>query len=655
MPLNSRRTVLVSIALMVLIAIIYWPTLRSEFINYDDPDYVTANKVVQRGITGEGLKWAFGRLHGEATYWHPLTWISHMLDCQFFGLNPGWHHATSVLFHMANSILLLLFLKKLTGAFWPSTAVAALFAVHPLQVETVAWVTERKNLLSTLFWLLASTAYVYFARTKKLGPYIVSLLLFACGLMSKPAVVTLPFVFLLLDFWPLKRISIARPWREQFKALGMLLLEKLPYLALSAASAGITILAHERIGIKAEVDQLPLLYRIQNAVVSYAQYLKKIFFPFDLGIVYPHPRTWPAEKVIIASLVLLAVTIVVVACLKKRPYLGTGWCWFLGVLVPAIGIIQVGYQAMADRFVYVPIIGVLIMIAWAAADLFFALRTRPVAVGVLFAGVLLYFVGAAVSQVRHWKDSETVFRRALAVTQRNYFAHINLADALAAKGKLDEAAFQAREAIEIHDKDQLPFLLLGSIEQQRTNFPGAIVNFSRALALNPSSAAARYRLAIALLNNRDVTRAKEHFLILSEAPAFKAEAHASLGQILASERDPAAAVQHYRQALQTRPDWPVVLNNLAWLLATNPDAQLRNGVEAVQLAQRACKLTNDEMPMYIGTLAAAHAEAGQFADAVATARRAQSLALEKGLPELAQRNAELLKLYEAGKPVRDTP
>ena len=647
MPLNSRRTVLVSIAMVVLIAIIYWPTLRSEFINYDDPDYVTANKLVQRGITGEGLKWAFGRLHGEATYWHPLTWISHMLDCQFFGLNPRWHHATSVLFHMANSILLLLFLKKLTGAFWPSTAVAALFAVHPLQVETVAWVTERKNLISTFFWLLASVAYVNFARAKRLGLYIACLALFACGLMSKPAVVTLPFVFLLLDFWPLKRFSI--------NSIRMLLLEKLPFLALSAASAGMTILAHERIGIKAEVDQLPLLYRIQNAVVSYAQYLEKIFFPFDLGIVYPHPRTWPVETVIIASIVLLAVTIVVVACLKRRPYLGTGWCWFLGVLVPAIGIIQVGYQAMADRFVYVPIIGVLIMIAWAAADMFFALRTRPVAVGVLFAGVLLYFVGAAVSQVRHWKDSETVFRRALAVTQRNYFAHINLADALAAKGKLDEAAFHAREAIEIHAKDQLPFVLLGSIEQQRTNFPGAIVNFSRALALNPSSPATRYRLAIALLNNRDVTRAKEHFLILSEVPAFKAEAHASLGQILASEKNPAAAVQHYRQALQANPDWPVVLNNLAWLLASNPDAQLRNGVEAVQLAQRACKLTNNEVPMYIGTLAAAHAEAGQFADAVATAKRAQALALEKGLPELAQRNAELLELYEAGKPVRDPP
>lgn len=652
---SSRRTVLVSIALAVLTAAVYWPVTRSEFVNYDDPDYVTENSVVQHGVTTQGLKWAFGNLHGERTYWHPLTWISHMLDCQFFGLNPRWHHAMSLLFHIANSILLLLLLSNLTGAFWPSAAVAVLFAVHPLQVETVAWVTERKNLLSIMFWLLTSAAYVRFARTKRPAPYLLALILFACGLMSKPAVVTLPCVLLLLDVWPLNRLSMGGPWRDRARTAGKLLVEKLPFFALSATSAAITMVAHDRIGMKQEIHGLPALYRIENAVVSYAQYLKKLFFPFDLAIPYPHPGVWPRATVILAALLLIGVTVFVLLQLKKRPWFAVGWFWFLGVLVPAIGIIQVGYQAMADRFVYVPIIGLLIMLAWGAKDVLTALRATPLAIATLFAGVLVYFGGATTSQVRHWKDSEALFRRAVAVTHHNYIAHLNLAVALFKKGNSAEAEVQARQAQQISPNEEKPLVLIALLDQARNDFPSAVSNFHRALALRPDSAPTRYMLARALAANGQLAQAKEEFLRLADVPQYKTDAHSALGDILGAEKNFPAAIQHYRQALQTMPEWPPVLNNLAWLLATNPDAQLRNGAEAVQLAQRACELTKNEEPLFVGTLAAAYAEAGRFPDAVATTKRAQALSLQKGLTDLAQRNADALKLYEAGKPLRDPP
>lgn len=652
MPLTSRRTVLVAAALAALIAVIYFPAIHSQFLNYDDPDYVTENSIVQRGITAEGLKWAFGGVYGgERTYWHPLTWMSHMLDCQLFGLDPRWHHATSVFFHAANSILLLLFLANLTGAFWRSAVVAAIFALHPLQVETVAWVTERKNLLSTLFWLLASASYIKFARAKKAGPYLGSLALFACALMSKPAVVTFPFALLLLDFWPLKRFPIASPW----PAARTLLLEKIPFLALSALSAVITILAHERLGLKAAADELPLIHRIQNALVSYARYLKKIFLPTDLSIVYPHPGTWPTETVVIATLVLLAITVFVLTQIQKRPYLPIGWFWFIGVIVPAIGIVQVGYQAMADRFMYLPIIGVLMMIVWGATDLLNALRAKPSAFAALSTAALVYCSLLTVSQLRHWKDSEAVFRRALAVTPRNYIAHLNLAVALIRKGESDDAESHARQALQIHAKDPLPYVLLGSIERQKNNLPAAISNYNHALALNPDAPSTRFLLALALLNSGQLAQAKEHFLALADIEQYKPEVYASLGELFAAEKDAPAAIQHYRDALKLRPDWPVVLNNLAWLLATNPDPPLRDGAEAVQLAQRACELTRNEEPMFIGTLGAAYAEAGRYAEAVASAKRAQALASQKSLSDLAQRNAELLKLYEAQRPFHDSP
>lgn len=650
MSSSTRRLILASAAIALLVAAVYWPITRYGFINYDDPDYVSDNRIIERGLTGDGLKWAFGRLHGERTYWHPLTWVSHMLDCQIFGVNPGAHHAINLVFHIINSMLVLLAFHQMTGAFWRSAIVAAIFALHPLQVQSVAWITERKNLLSTVFWLLATMSYVKYARSKNLACYAGSLALFALGLMSKPAVVTLPFVLLLLDFWPLDRIQP----RERFRQLGKLALEKAPFFILSAASSWMTFAAHERIGMRQEIHGLSLLYRLQNAVVSYARYLKKIFLPNDLAIVYPHPGIWPAERVIAAAVLLAIITLIVVLQWKRRRYLATGWFWFLGVLVPAIGIIQVGYQAMADRFAYVATIGVLIMLAWTAAEILNAISAKRAVAATLIGATLVYLIIGTVSEVRHWKDSETLFTRALEVTSRNYVAHHNLAFALLEKGKKTEAETHAHKALAIYPKRPEPYLLLGLINEAQGNQLSAISNFTRSLEFNPNDSLARKGLAMALLKNGQAAEAKLQFLKLSDKRSDPA-VHAYLGQIFTAEKNHGAALEQYRQALPLAPRWADLLNNLAWLLATSPDAQVRNGGEAVRFAEQACELTTNNVPMFIGTLAAAYAEAGRFPDAIATAQRAQKLAAEKNLPDLAQRNAELLKLYEAQTPFHEPP
>jgi protein O-mannosyl-transferase len=652
---SGKRFRIVVLALAAVTFCLYLPVTRYEFVNYDDPDYVTANIVVQKGMTAEGLKWAFTRLHGERTYWHPLTWLSHMLDCQLFGVKPGAHHVVNVLFHVMNSVLLLWVLSQMTGAFWRSAVVAAIFALHPLQVETVAWVTERKNLLSTLFWLLTMAAYVKYVRTKKPFSYIVCLLLFASGLMSKPTLVTLPFILLLLDAWPLDRYPRAKPWREQARSAIKLAAEKVPFFILSLVSSWITFMAHEQIGMKQEIHGVPLVYRFQNAVVCYAQYLKKIFFPFDLAIVYPHPGVWPAAKVYTAAVVLAAITVIVALQWNKRRYLGVGWFWFLGVLVPAIGIVQVGYQAMADRFAYVPMVGVLIMLSWAATEILSAARAKRITIIAFASATVIYLVIGTALQLPYWKDSEALFTRSLQVTKRNYVAHYDLALALLDKERLDEAEYHAREASRIQPKQYEPLVLLGLINESQKNFPAAISNLDRALALNPSNTTVRASRAKALLKSGRLADAKGEFLTLTQVDPNNADHHAYLGEIFTAEKNPGAAIEQYRQGLTMKPDWAAGLNNLAWLLATSPEAKYRNGTEAVQLAERACELTRNNEPMYVGTLAAAYAEAGRFADAVATAKRAEALANEKGLPELAQRNGELTELYEAGKPFHENP
>lgn len=622
---ERRRTVLVCALLALAALAIYAPVYYYDFLNYDDGDYVVENPQVTAGLTKKGLIWAFVNLHGKHTYWHPLTWFSHMLDCQLFGLHPGPHHLVNVLFHSANSVLLFLVLKRMTGAFGRSAMVAALFALHPLQVDTVAWVAERKNLLSSLFWLLTMWAYVRYAAVPKLSRYVPIVVWFALGLMCKPALVTLPFVLLLLDYWPLRRLQLStlnpRPFgNPQRVALRRLVLEKVPLLTLAAAVSFITVAAHRGLESLNRLG-LPLDWRIANAVVSYVRYLGKAFWPAHLAVLYPHPGAWPEEMVAGGGMVLLALTGLVIWRARVAPYLVTGWLWFLGVLVPMIGIIQAGDQAMADRFAYVPLIGLFIMVAWGAADL--ARRRAWGAAGLKWASALV--LGACVlltsRQLTHWQNGVTLFEHALAVTPDNATAHLVLGAGLHTQGQYERALAEYRAAAALDPSGPKVHYNMGLVLQVQKKWQEAADQYEMEIRRNPECYYAHFYLAEVL---QHLGRTKE-------------------------------AVLHSREALRIDPASVEGLNNLAWVLSSSNDPEIRNGVEAVRLAERACQLTKYQAPILIGTLAAAYAEAGRFKEAIETAQQARALAQTAKQPEVADKNRQLLELYRSGQPYRQPP
>ena len=406
---ENPRTWRVCGALAVAVVLVFSGALRCGFVDYDDPAYIVSNAEIQHGLTARSLWWALST--GAASNWHPLTWLSHILDAAIYGLKPAGHHLTSLLLHAANSVLLLLLLRRMTGALWRSAFVAALFALHPLRVESVVWVSERKDVLSGLFWLLAVWAYVRHVEEIRVGEagrkglYALAVALFALGLMAKPMLVTLPFVLLLLDWWPLGR----RP-----EGLKQLLTEKIPFFALAAASSVATYLVQQHGG--AVSHGLPLGGRLANAVISYPRYLGKMFWPVDLSVLYPHPGRWPGGEVAAAGIFLVLTTGLAVWGARRRPYLAVGWFWFLGMLAPVIGVVQVGLQSMADRYSYLSLTGVLIMVAWGANDLLGGDRIGRWTLGILGGAAVAACVVLTPRQVGYWKDSETLFRHAVQVT-----------------------------------------------------------------------------------------------------------------------------------------------------------------------------------------------------------------------------------------------
>jgi tetratricopeptide (TPR) repeat protein len=610
---HSRLTLLLCLGLLLGTFAVFGQVLRHEFINYDDPTYVTGNPNVYVGLTLEGVAWAF--TSNYSSNWHPLTWISHMLDCQFFGLKPWGHHLSSLLLHAINTLLVFLVLKRMTGATWRSAVVAALFAWHPLHVESVAWVAERKDVLSATFWMLTLWAYLRYAQKPEPGRYLLCLLFFMLGLLSKPMVVTLPFVLLLLDYWPLGR-SFGSGMAQQPVSGRRLLLEKLPFFLLATASSVVTFLAQKSGGAVASLETLTLSQRAANALISYARYLRKIVWPSDLAMVYPLPDFWPAPQIIGAMLFLLAVTTAVVVCRKSRPYLMVGWFWFLGTLVPVIGLVQVGFQSLADRYTYLPSIGIFILLVWGMADLAGRWPQRRLILGRMTALILTACFTLTWFQLRLWQNSVTLFSHALAVTTGNFVAHNNLGSALDKLGRSDEALVHFKAALEIRPRD-----------------PETLYNIGLLLARQDKvhSAEAYYQEAL-----RDY--AHGHYLVaLAAAEAGKFE----------------TAIAWYREALRLKPDAQEALRNLAWILATNPKPELRNGVEAVRLAERACELTQHRDPASLATLDAAYAEAGRFDDAINSAQQVQELAAATHQPAWAEKAAQRLELYRAQKPYRE--
>jgi len=528
-----RRQLLICLFLTLAVLAAFWQVNNCVFINYDDEDYITENSHIQNGITTEGIQWAFTT--NRAANWHPLTWLSHMLDCQLFGLKPGRHHLTNVFFHIANTLLLFLILNRMTRALWQSAFVAALFALHPLHVESVAWVSERKDVLSAFFWMLTMGAYVFYVERPSLQRYLPVFILFALGLMAKPMLVTLPFVLLLLDYWPLQRFQQKRPAQEihaeahrpvsvdkqkgtskkkyaekvEAKAekpadskypwtlLRPLLWEKIPLFALTALSSIATYVVQQKGGAVVSIEAFPLSERIANAFVSYVIYIKKMIWPNDLAIFYPHPGVLPSWQVIGSVLVLLIVTFAVIWVAKKIPYLAVGWLWYVGTLVPVIGIVQVGSQARADRYTYIPLIGLFIMAAWGIPELLKKWRYRKELLFASSALSLLCFFIVTWTQVGFWQNSITVFSHALKVTTHNSRAYINLGAAYNDIGNYRKVIEVCDEAIKLDAKLEKAFYNRGLAYSRLGNQKLAVGDYDRAIEIDPRHAKAYNNRGIA--------------------------------------------------------------------------------------------------------------------------------------------------------------
>jgi protein O-mannosyl-transferase len=810
---SFRRDTYICVFLALVTFALYWPVTGFEFNNYDDVQYITDNSRIHSGLTGGNIRWAFTT--GHASNWHPITWLSHQLDCQLYGLNPAGHHFTNLLFHVANTLLLFGLLRRMTGAVWRAAFVAALFALHPMHVESVAWVAERKDVLSAFFGLLTLWIWWSYVRSPSPRRYVLALLPFALALMSKPMLVTLPLLMLLLDFWPLRRAQPDKP------LLGYppLVKEKIPFVALTLLSCVVTFLVQKTGGAVASTSMISPEKRAANAVVSCVRYIFKFLWPQNMAVIYPYPAHIPWWQAAGAGLLLVAISLAVLRAAPRRPYLIVGWLWFVISLVPVIGLVQVGMQSMADRYTYLPYIGLFVMATWGGSELIAAWpQAKPMlacATGVLLAGC--FFV--SMRQLQYWHDSIKLFSHAIEVTTDNAVAHCNLGQALAAAGKPEDARDEYTKALNIdptyvsamvsmssyynlhrnydeaisclnaalkirpdsdqahydlalafsgqgktaqaideyrttlkinprHDKalvnlgatfaqqgdltnaiqlyqraieiapnnpyahnalggaldaqgklddavqqysaalqiqpdfaeahENLAMLLAGhghfddakphfeAAVKLRPNDPGlhlefanasfaagdlntAATEYSNALKLQPDNLAAHYNLATVLARQGQLDSALAHFSeVLRLKPDF-ADAHASVAIIMAQQGNDRGAIEQYRAALRLSPNLVTVQKYLAWLLATAPDATLRNGPEAVRLATTATQQAPTD-PTAWDALAAAQAEAGNFPEAITAANKAIELANAGKQTELAAQLQTRLRLYQTGQP-----
>jgi protein O-mannosyl-transferase len=667
----------VGVLLATAVLLVFGRTLRHDFLNYDDDQYFYANPQVQHGLTWSGVTWALQAT--DAANWHPLTWLSLMLDVQLFGVSPAGPHLTNVLLHAANTVLLFLLLKRLAdrrsdksagakatqaGALWPSAMVAALFGLHPLHVESVAWVAERKDVLSGLFFMLTLLFYARFAQATGLrtgtleakpgnngsGDYWLALLFFALGLMRKPMLVTLPFVLLLLDYWPLARFTI----HDSRFAIRRLAWEKLPFFVLSGISCVVTLIAQQQ-AIE-PIEWLPLSQRVSNALVSYIAYLGKTFYPAKLAIFYPHAEEGqPLLQIALALILLAGISAGVLALRQMRPCLLVGWLWYLGMLVPVIGLVQVGEQARADRYTYLPIIGVFIMLAWSTGEVFERWRYRCRVLGAGAFTVIAALMLCASIQTSYWRNSESLWTHTLACTSRNYVGHNNLGIVLAKRGQSVEAMEHCQMALEIKPGYMDAHNNFGIILAGQGRAAEAMEHFQKALEIKPDFAEAHYNLGNLLAKQGRSAEAMEHFLQALAIKPDSAKVHYRLALALKDQGRFEAAIPHFQKVLELEPRPMLAQNSLAWLFATCPEASLRNGDGAVELAQQAAQLSGGRHPEILDTLAAAYAEARRFPEAVETAQRALDLSLVQDNKPLANDIRTRLKLYEANSPYREKP
>ena len=569
----------VAIVLVVLTLAAYWRAIDCKFLTIDDPIYVTKNPHVQEGLTARSISWAFTTT--RSANWHPLTWLSHQTDYALFGRRAWGHHLTALLLHAANVLLLFLVLSSMTGSMWRSAFVAALFALHPLHVESVAWVAERKDVLSAFFWMLTMLAYASYIRAPRVVPYLLMVAAFTLGLMAKPMLVTLPLVLLFLDLWPLSGSRGAGP-RHPTPNTQHPFLEKTPLFALAFASCVVTYVVQQTGGAVRTAEQYPILVRVGNAIVSYVAYIGKMLWPARLSIFYPHPGALPAWLVISCAVLLAGATYGAIRAAKTRPYLTVGWLWYVVTLIPVIGLVQVGRQAMADRYTYVPLIGIFFAIAWAASDVMrrqaspLASRanrrraaksqptTQPAANPALYvpAGVVLIALFALTwSQVSTWRNTESLFRHAVDVTRDNYVALTNLGEVLNGRGKTDEATECYREALRIQ----------------------------------PNSAEAANNLGQMLLKQGDMDEALRYMTVAVRYKPESPEVHFNMGLALAGKNELDKAIEQYREALKLRPSYAEVHDSLAMALDRRGmfDEAMENFASAIRLKPDRAETYND--------------------------------------------------------------
>jgi len=657
MKRTSKKTpVLLAYLLLVIATVVaYAPIRHNDFTSYDDDDYITNNPNVQLGLTRQSVIWAFTTSH-EAN-WHPITWLSHMLDCQLFGLEPLGHHLTNLFFHIANTLLVLWVFKKMTGALWPSAFVAAAFALHPLHVESVAWASERKDVLSTFFWMLTMAAYVRYTQQRTIIKYLPIVLFFALGLMAKPMLVTLPFVLLLLDYWPLARWPQPQPpnsskrkpskkTRAPQHVIYRLLWEKVPLFVLSAASCVVTFFVQRGGGAVVKIDLMPFDIRITNALASYVTYLGKMIYPASLAPLYPL-KYLLAWQPIISFFILVVISVVVIYWARRRPYLIVGWLWYMGTLVPVIGLLQVGVQAYADRYTYLPLLGIFIMIAWFAAELTAKWRRLKLAIGI--STVLMITAALMIctqNQVRKWRDNCTLYKHTLAVTENNGIMHYNYGCALLNEKEDFETAIEHfKKTLQIRPTKASALNNWGVALQRLGKEQEAIEKWNQSIQISPDNPNTNYHLGMALQRQQKYEDAAGHFeKSLQVKPVWYV--HSSLGDTYFQMGKIDLAIDQWTRAINLNPFASPVHNKLAWLLTFATDPKLRDTARAVKFAQQACELTRYEQYPFLETLAAAYAADGQLPLAVQTVQKALDLAIATGNKDAAAKIQKQLENYK---------
>ncbi len=580
MQTDKTKRIIISLLLLITTIAVYWPAVGHEFINYDDPAYVTGNAHVGTGFTYENIRWAFTTtLMGN---WNPVTWLSHMADMHLYGLDPRGHHLTSVILHGLTTVLLFLFLNKATGAVWRSALVALIFSLHPLRVESVAWVSERKDVLSAFFFMTTLLAYAFYIERQSIMRYCVVALSFILGLMAKPMLVTLPFLLLLLDYWPFSRLDAGQRTsaplprgKRDFPAtnrtsLAGILIEKLPFFLLSAVFSFIAVYAQKDAKALLSLPAHPLMQRISNALLAYMNYLGKIFWPQDLAVLYPLPGHIPAPHAILAFIFLAGISSACVLFSRRYPFVLTGWFWFAGSLVPVIGLIQVGLQAMADRYTYIPSIGLAILLVWGASEMTRNVRHRTLLMTAAGCVLVLLLAVSARIQLKYWENSIALFTHAVAVTRNNYVAHTNLGDALDKQGRYDEAMRHYGEALRIkpdeafvYDKLATDFDIVGRLDD-------AVAYYGKSLQLDPGNARVHNNLGITLIRRGDAGEAIKHFMQAVQLDPGFGDAHYNLGLALTTEGKTQEAITHYAEALRLNPSDPEIRISLEKALAEHP-------------------------------------------------------------------------------------